>query len=262
MATATSTVLYQVREFAERFGVTIRTLHHYDHLGLLKPTVYSESGYRLYSDADVPRLQQIVTLKFLGFSLKQIGELLDGEVLELPAMLRMQREIMEEKRRQLDRAMQAIDSAERIILSKSEPDRDVFIRIIEVITMEQNFQDKEWLKKYYTEEQLADFEARARENPGEAARGTMDWTTLIGDVERAIADGVDPASQEGQGLAARWSGLIASFTRGNAGVATSLDALHADSRNWPATFKKPYSDEVEEFIRKAGFGRASDGAAA
>ncbi len=261
MTTSTSTALYQVREFAERFGVTIRTLHHYDHLGLLKPTIYSESGYRLYSDADVPRLQQIVTLKFLGFSLKQIGELLDGGVLELPAMLRMQREIMEEKRRQLDRAIRAVDSAERIILSKSQPDRDVFIRIIEVITMEQNFQDKEWLKKYYTEEQLADFETRALEHPGEAEQGTMDWMTLIGDVERAIADGVDPASREGRSLAARWSGLIESFTRGNTNVAKSLDALYADSPNWPATFKKPYSDEVEEFIRKAGFGGANSGAA-
>ena len=68
--------LYPPHEFAVLAGVTVRALHHYDRLGLLKPVSRTQAGYRLYSEHDLARLEQIVLLKFLGFSLKQIGELL------------------------------------------------------------------------------------------------------------------------------------------------------------------------------------------
>ena len=251
MKTAMERELYQVREFAEKSGVTIRTLHHYDHLGLLKPTVYSEAGYRLYSDDDFARLQQIVTLKFLGFSLKQIRDLLDGEVLDLAQMLRLQRDIMREKRRQLDLAIQAIDTAERTVLRDDSSDREIFLRIIKVINMEQDYRNKDWMKKYYTDEQLAELERRAKANPGEAEQGRRDWAVLIADVEKAVADGVDPASSEGKELAVRWGEMIRRFTLGDPETEASLNKLHADSANWPSSFKKPYSEEVEGFIGSA-----------
>ncbi len=59
----TSRPLYRASAFAERAGVTVRTLHHYDRLGLLKPSSYTASGYRLYGERDFARLQQITTLK-------------------------------------------------------------------------------------------------------------------------------------------------------------------------------------------------------
>ena len=63
---------YKAAEFAQLAGVTVRTLHHYDRLGLLKPTGHTAKGHRLYGERDFARLQQIVTLKFIGFPLKQI----------------------------------------------------------------------------------------------------------------------------------------------------------------------------------------------
>jgi len=57
---------YQAIEFAQLAGVTVRTLHHYDRIGLLKPSAYTNAGYRLYGKGDLVRLQQIVTLKFIG----------------------------------------------------------------------------------------------------------------------------------------------------------------------------------------------------
>ena len=65
---------YHVREFAKLAGVTVRALHHYDRLGLLKPT-RSEAGYRLYYLRDLERFEQIVALKFLGIPLKQIRKM-------------------------------------------------------------------------------------------------------------------------------------------------------------------------------------------
>lgn len=239
--------LYQVREFAERSGVTVRTLHHYDHLGLLKPTVVSESGYRLYSDRDLARLQQIVTLKFIGFTLRQIKALLDGDELDdLATTLRHQRVTMERKRRQLEAAIGAIGRAESMAASGREPDPELFKQIIEVITMESN---NEFFKNYYTEEQLEDLAKRREQNPGEAEQGTRDWADLIKEVEASLDE--DPAGEKAQSLAARWLGLIEAFTKGDPGLSDSLKNLYADRDNWPATFKKPYSDEVEEFINKA-----------
>jgi len=71
--------MYRVTEFASLAGVTVRTLHHYDRLGLLNPGRHSESGYRLYGERDLARLEQIVVLKFIGLPLKDIRKLLKGE---------------------------------------------------------------------------------------------------------------------------------------------------------------------------------------
>ena len=67
---------YRVTEFARLTRVTVRALHYYDQIGLLKPSGRTASRYRYYTDKDLFRLQQIVTLKFLGLSLDQIGKAL------------------------------------------------------------------------------------------------------------------------------------------------------------------------------------------
>ena len=109
--------------------------------------------------------------------------------------------------------------------------------------------DKEFFRKYYSEEQMAEFERRAKENPDEISLGTNDWTELIAEVEASL--GEDPAGEHAQQLASRWDTLIQRFTLGNTETEESMKALWADQANWPASFKKPYSDEVGEFIRKA-----------
>ena len=73
---------YQIHEFAELAGVTVKALHHYDRLGLLKPK-RTDSGYRMYAERDLERLEQIIALKFLGVPLKQIKTVLDRPALEL-----------------------------------------------------------------------------------------------------------------------------------------------------------------------------------
>lgn len=242
MKAATETLL-QAQEFAERAGVTVRTLHHYDRLGLLKPSHRTSAGYRLYGERDLARLQQIVTLKFIGLSLKQIKELLTQREFDLSMTLRLQREVIEEKRRQMDMAIEAIKKAESVMAASGEPDWDALRKIIEVINMQK---DMEWMKKYYTEEQLADLQRRG--TPEVSERGQREWAALIKDVEAALSAGVDPASVEAQQLAARWQKLIEEFTGGDPGIAENLRKLYADQANWPSTFKKPYSNGVGAFL--------------
>src|SRR5262245_64639650 len=87
---------YRVREFAELAGVTVKALHYYDRLDLLKPARKS-SGYRVYAEKDLERLEQIVALKFLGFSLRQIKDILDRPRLDLSDALALQRRAIETK---------------------------------------------------------------------------------------------------------------------------------------------------------------------
>lgn len=238
--------LYQVREFAGRAGVTVRTLHHYDRLGLLRPSGRTASGYRLYGERDFARLQQIMTLKFIGLPLKQIKGILERNELDLAGALRLQRKVLEEQRRRLDMALAAIERAESSTASDDVPDWEAYKKIIEVINMESNM---EWVKSYYTEEQLA--ELGSRWSPELQERVEREWATLIAEVEAAAREDEDPASERSQALAARWSDLIGQFTGGDPGIAANLRKLYADEANWPSTFHKPYGDDAGAFIAKA-----------
>ena len=237
---------YQPHEFAKRAGVTIRALHHYDRLGLLKPSGRTTAGYRLYTDRDLVRLEQIVALKFIGFPLSQIRELLNRKDLDVLSALGEQRRIIAHKREHLDRAIRAIERAEQALASGEQSDWEPFRKIIEVIQMQTR---KDWMKKYYTEEQLE--KLRQRYSPEVQAEAERGWNELARDVEAAIARGETPESETGQKLAERRRKLIDLFTGGDPSIAASLQKLYADEANWPENFKRPYSEAVNKFLCEA-----------
>jgi DNA-binding transcriptional MerR regulator len=242
---------YRVRQFAELAGITVRTLHHYDRLKLLQPA-RSGAGYRLYGVRDLERLEQIVALKFLGIPLKQIKPLLERDASKLPAVLRKQRHALEEKRRRLDQAIDAIRDAEKAVNS------DVLKKIIEVIEMQDN---GEQLKQYYSDEawqKLA--ERREKMTPAEKEqmeRGSQDWAQLFQDVEALLASDptADPAGAKAQALAARWKALIHSFTGGDPGVGAGLKKAWTDRPNWSPALQRQSAmagnPKVFEFMGKA-----------
>lgn len=91
-----------VHEVSNISGVSIRTLHHYDAIGLLKPTTVTQSGYRLYDDAALERLQSILLFRELGFPLKDIRVIIDSPVFDKREALRQQIKLLELKRKQID----------------------------------------------------------------------------------------------------------------------------------------------------------------
>jgi MerR family transcriptional regulator, thiopeptide resistance regulator len=231
------------QEFAELAGVTVRTLHHYDRLGLLRPP-RNGSGYRVYRERDLERLEQIVALKFLGLPLKRVGELL-RESDDLPLALRTQREVLERKRRMLDRAIKAIREAER------GPTPVLLRKIIEVIGMEEK---TNWTDRYYSPEARAKIEIRAQDwTPEKQKQATKAWLDLMADIEAAMGD--DPASERAQALVVRWRTLVAGFTGGDPQISAGLNKLYADQANWPeemkAQMKVFMKKEVWEFMGRA-----------
>ncbi len=242
--------LYQPHEFAELSGVTVRTLHHYDRLGLLKPR-RNGSGYRLYATRDLERLEHIVALKFLGVPLKQIKTLLAREQLELPEALRMQGRVLEEKRRLLDKAISAIRAAEAALRAGEQPDAAVLKKLLEVIHMESN---TDWAKKYYSEAAQAKVEERKELwSPELQERVSKEWSELFRDVEAALDQ--DPGSPKAQALVDRWTKLVEGFTGGDPEIASGLNHLYKDGASWPAHVQQqmePYSNKkVWDYISRA-----------
>jgi DNA-binding transcriptional MerR regulator len=235
---------YKASAFAHRAGVTVRTLHHYDRLGLLRPSGRTLAGYRVYTDRDLVRLEQIVALKFVGFSLKEIASVLshDGDLL---TALRIQRQIMGDKRKQIDRAIDAIVQAEHAFGKDEQKGFNALTKIIEVIEMQEK---QQWTDKYYSAEAKAKLAARREAEPGCAERGQQTWAVLLADVEKAIAEKVNPACERAQELARRWSELIRDFTQGDPEIAKGLKSLYSDKQNWPSTFQQPFKNEAAQFI--------------
>jgi DNA-binding transcriptional MerR regulator len=221
----------RTQAFAALTGVTVRALHHYDRIGLLRPQ-RSAAGYRLYGNRELEQLEQIVALRFIGVPLKRMRALLDGCV--LAEALPRQRAVLEEKRRIMGEAIRAIEAAERALATGQQPDTAILTKIIEVIEMQN---ENNWTEKYYAPEaQEAIRERQASWTPEFQAKAEQDWRDLFRDVEAVVDE--DPAGETAQALGRRWKALVSGFTGGNAEVAKGLNRLYADRANWPASVQQ------------------------
>lgn len=102
---------YLIKEFAELTGVTVRTLRHYDALGLLKPHDINESGYRIYSHEEVEKMQHILFLKALGLPLKDIQQILIAPELDYLTLLKKHRLSLLAKKESIDHLLQLVDES-------------------------------------------------------------------------------------------------------------------------------------------------------
>jgi len=237
---------YLVREFAKLTRVTVRTLHYYDQIGLLRPSCERPNGYRVYADADLLRLQQIVTLKFMGFSLDEIKRLLDSRGYEAVKALKVQAAAVKDEIARLREASRAIDQ----VLIRLEKDgrlhKDKLIKIMEVIQMGEDVK-KAWHEKFFTEEELKQFrELGKKYTPEDMAAYQKRWEALIAEVKASL--GLDPASEKAQNLGRRWTALLNEVYGGQ----PQLKAQIAKAYNAGAIPKEynMIAPEVWDFIKK------------
>ncbi len=247
--------------------MSVRTLRYYDKVGLLLPSLHTEAGYRLYSDEDLLSLQQILALKFLGFSLEEIKICLQTEPMRLQEALASQKAMMKEKRSQLDSIIQAIDEAEKL-LQTNQCDWEAIMSVIQVMQMEQN---KDWVNKYFTPEQQKKMEELSRKSYTEQdaqklaewGKGwseedqqiaNQQWAAVSTELKRLVASGKGPASAEAQALAKRYSELISQFTHGDPGIVAGLKRWWQNFNELPAGEKpvqQPYGEEEAKFLQNA-----------
>ena len=104
----------QIKEFAQQIGVSVRTLHYYDEIGLLKPSeVDVQNGYRFYDERSLERMQEILFYRELDFSLKTIAQILSSPDYDKQQALTRQRKLLLAKKERLERLIDALDSMEK-----------------------------------------------------------------------------------------------------------------------------------------------------
>jgi len=219
---SSSTTSYKVGELARHAGVSVRTLHHYEEIGLLVPSGRTDAGHRRYSRSDVARLARIKAMTALGFSLEQVRNCLEDEAWSplrlVETHLQRARETLEEQRALCARLERLRDD-----LQKGGDDVDTFIETVEVMNM---------IERYYTPEQLANLAGRAEEMKDEKAAVEESWQALFAEVKAELDRGTPPDAPAAQELARRWRALtertVAGFTGGDPGIKASLDRLYAE----------------------------------
>lgn len=229
-------------------GVTVRTLHHYDRLGLLKAQ-RNENGFRIYSYADLERLENIIALKFIGLPLKQISVVLGGDKRDLGCALRSQVRALEEKKRRLDMTIKMVRSAEAVLRSGGAP---CLRHIIEVIEMQTD--DHQWILQHFNNGARPRVEEKLiLMAPARWSELQRDWTKLADDIHATVHK--DAGAPEGQALLSRWEDLIRQTTSDDQELVHGLKSLHSDRNNWPEQVREailPLLDErILEFVKRA-----------
>lgn len=236
----------KVGELAKRTGLTVRTLHHYDEIGLLKPSLHTAAGYRLYTTADVARLQQVLSLRQLGFALEEVRACLDRpdfsplEVIRLHvARLREQNELQRKLCERLEALAEHFRTAEEV-------SADEFLFTIEVMTM---------MEKYYTPEQMESFRKRHEADPegnAELARqGTQMWADLFTDVDAAMDARVPAEDPKARDLAKRWLALVTMVTGGDPAIYNSMRTMYEKEDNVMGTDTKALKPKMEYIMKAA-----------
>lgn len=248
-----------IGEFAARGAVTVRTVRYYDQVRLLAPAAVSEGGQRLYTEAQLVQLQQILALKLLGFSLAEIRRCLAAGPQDFLRSLAGQKAMLAEKRSQLDAVIRAIEAVEQSTGAEDAAGDgeawtwESLTKLLEVMHVEQK---GEWVNKYFTPEQQAAMADLSRQSYSDAAHARIgEWgagwseedqrridaqyAALAGGLKEAVAEGKSAGSAEVQKLAADFLQLIGQFTRGDAEVQAGLADFWQNNANLPAQQQIP-----------------------
>lgn len=206
-------------EVAKKMDVTVRTLQHYDKEGLLPPSAVSGGGRRLYTDKDIVKLHQILSLKHLGFSLDDIRDRLIP--LDVPAdvaqVLSEQAAAVRKKIADLTESLSAIEALKTEALEMQSVDFKKYADIIVNLEMKNDFY---WLIKHFDSETLDHIRSRFDRESGMAF--LQRFLQLQDEAVRLQEEGVPAESPRGMEFAKAYWGLILEFTGGDAAMLPKL----------------------------------------
>jgi DNA-binding transcriptional MerR regulator len=244
-----------ISEFADLTHVTVRTLHYYDQVGLLQPSVRRPNGYRLYTEKDLLRLQQIVALKFLGFSLEEIKRLLGRSGLPVRKSLAVQARVIDEEVRRLRRASRALRAVAESLKAEKKIDWKKIIKIIEVIQMSEETK-KNWAERFFSEDELKEFQELGQKfTPEQIQAYQQKWAALIQEVQQNL--NADPASEIAIDLARRWQDLFDSAYGEHPNLKNQIAKAY-QAGVIPAEYRM-FGPEVWDFICRATKARREKG---
>lgn len=232
---------WYVKELSKLTKVSVRTLHHYDKIGLLKPSIRLENNYRVYAQADLLKLQQILALKFFGFELARIKTLMEEEI-NIFDHFRAQQQFLEQQVKSLQVASKTLEA----ILSESSPHKSVswktILKLIEDYQMTKELKHA-WVAKALSPTEIKEYASfeqalETRFTPEEADASRQRWLELVKDIEANLDK--DPTSDWGIERGKRCMEWVnALFPKEHAALRKSI---------WEKGFKGGHSDVPPEVV--------------
>jgi DNA-binding transcriptional MerR regulator len=228
-------------------GVSVRTLHHYDHIGLLEPPARTAAGYRLYGETELLRLQQILFFKELDLPLSEVRSILDDPEFDQVRALQAHRRMLEGRVERLAQLLQTVD------------------KTIQKLTEDTMSMTDEELYEGFTKEQIERYKREAREmydpalvkesqrRVGKMSKTQWEAVKLEGDeVTRGIAGLMDrePGDPEVQALIARHHAWIENFYPASADVYRGLGQLYTSHPEFRAFYDR-YRPDLADFMAAA-----------
>lgn len=217
-------MLLKVGELAQRSGLTVRTLHHYDAIGLLKPSARSEAGYRLYDRGDVARLHAIQSLRHLGMKLDDMAEVLAGAGAAPGALLQQQIDALA---REISRATELKGRLELMrdgLVAGAEPDMSDWLDTLGLMTTYGKYFSSAELKRIF-----------------EGWKSIQEeWIALKAEMRAAMERGFAPDALEVQPLVNRWMGLVLHWMGGDFPLIERWGAMF---RNEPSAHGRNHAPE-------------------
>lgn len=227
-----------VSQVSELTGVSVRTLHHYDAIGLLKPTRVTEAGYRLYDDSALERLHMILLFRELDFALEDIRQILDTPGFDPMKALEKQIALLEEKQARLEAV---IRQAKRI---KAEGRIEMKKETFDTYAWEA---EARWGKTEAWKEYAKKSEGRTKENEQSLGEGLMDIFRRLGQLRQG-----DPGSQEAQALVKELQGYItAHYYTCTPQILKGLGQMYAAGGDFTENIDKAGGPGTAVFARRA-----------
>ncbi|PWA06011.1 MerR family transcriptional regulator [Pueribacillus theae] len=185
---------FTISEFGSRARITVRTLRFYEESGLLVPKQKNSSGHRLYGLAELAKLQQIQSLKFLGYSLQEIKNLIGNDTdafTQLEKSLPWQHKLLTEKRNELNRAIEAVERVQ-FIMREGKPITWTVLSSL-LYQMEHEQDQIEWVKEYFSETIANQFFSLPKEQRQQVDVEMLDWLATL---KQLMKEGASPKSPE------------------------------------------------------------------
>lgn len=236
-----------IGELAKLMKVSVRTLQYYDKQGLLSPSAMSEGGRRLYHAKDVVKLHQILSFKYLGFSLEEIRDriLPLDTTEEIAAALQQQKRAVCEEISRLQSALKAIDALRKEVLCMQEVDFKKYAVIVELLRMEKK---EYWVWKFMDTTLTDHIQQRFMEQPEYGDRILHSYHRLADQAYEMKMANVDPTSQAAMELAQKWWEMVDDFTGGDSSLLSNLEKFNQNREGWDKQMADR-QDAIDDYLQ-------------
>lgn len=229
---------WYVKDLSKLTNVSVQTLHYYDKIDLLKPSIRFANGYRVYSEKDLLKLQQIVALKFFGFELAQIKAILEGEVDAIESFS-IQSKLLHQKAKTFFDAAKALDGILTDCTNNQSISWKTIIKLMEVYRMTEQLEHA-WIGKILSQEELkeyAAFEANLKTRFTEAQKKAYEkeWSELTAQIYANLDK--DPSSDFGKKIGKACMDLVNLFW--------GMENTHLRNAVWEKGYKSGKIDKQE-----------------